>query len=204
MSETSVSENGDDFTTELHYPVFSSKQPALDSSLDSLNKKLIGFISELQDTMKAGAGRLFADMKASGMERPPWVYSLDVRDSVFTATDEFVSFRLIVYQFTGGAHGMTHFYAFNYDLKEGRLLMLEDVLDTKQTHLVDRALQVNFKNPEQCFTVQPELKLVEAVNISADSVHFIFGQYTLGAYACGPAEITVPISDLGDALLLNR
>ncbi|MFR7876763.1 MAG: hypothetical protein ACLU4J_10480 [Butyricimonas paravirosa] len=47
---------------------------------------------------------------------------MQVGDSVFIANDQYVCVRLIIYTFTGGAHGITNFYTFNYDVQNQKFL----------------------------------------------------------------------------------
>ena len=151
----------------------------------------------------ADANEFFQSWQGSGEERPAWIYELQVGDSVFMANDRYVSIRLMVYTFTGGAHGITNFYTFNYDVQNQKFLTDQEVLNYVNETQINAQLKANFKNPEGCFTTDPTLKDVTTVNFNKKSVCFTYGQYVLGAYACGVAEVTVPRAALKNDLLIK-
>ena len=119
------------------------------------------------------------------------------------ANARYVSVRLMVYTFTGGAHGITNFYTFNYDVQNQKFLTDQEVLNYVNEAQINAQLKANFKNPEGCFTTDPTLKDVTTVNFNKKSVCFTYGQYVLGAYACGVAEVTVPRAALKNDLLIK-
>ena len=180
-----VTVNSENWDITVNRSMFSSADANVNKSCEVLNKKIEKFVNDLQDSLKADANEFFQSWQGSGEERPAWIYELQVGDSVFMANDRYVSVRLMVYTFTGGAHGITNFYTFNYDVQN------------------NAQLKANFKNPEGCFTTDPTLKDVTTVNFNKKSVCFTYGQYVLGAYACGVAEVTVPRAALKNDLLIK-
>lgn len=186
---------------DLQYPVFSSSDSQIEQSLSLFNQQVSAYVSALQDSVKAESKEVFEGFAKDGYDRPEWTYELGIRDSVFMATDEFVSLRLSVYRFTGGAHGMTNFVAFNYDVARQKMLTTSEVLDLSKSNQIDELLQQHFDNPSQCFDGTPTLDLVSAINFTQEAVCFKYEQYELGAYACGPAEVVVPKAELGEAFL---
>ena len=187
--------------TDVRYPVFSSPDPAINTSLEVLNKQLSDYVSGLEDLLKIEAKELFADFEIDSLSRPDWAYELGVSDTVYLATDDYISLQLVVYHFSGGAHGMTNFIAFNYDVAKQKVLTNGELLDLTQLERINQLLKADFNNREQCFDTDPTMDLVSAITFSADTVRFIFEQYTLGAYACGPAEVLVPKTELGEIFL---
>lgn len=182
---------------------FRSSDPAIDKSCQLLNNQVQTYISRLSDTLKAQAADLFQSFEADTADRPSWKYELIIKDSVFMATDRYISVRLLAYTFTGGAHGMTTFKAFNYDVKNQKLLTPQEIIDTTATTAVNAALKTHFKNPDNCFSSDPTLQQVSAVNFNAQDLCFTYEQYLLGAYACGVAEVSVPRPALKEALLIK-
>lgn len=189
--------------TDVQYPVFSSPDAAINASLDVLNKQLAAYVAGLEDSLKVEAQEVFADFENDSLRRPDWTYELGISDTVYLASDDYISLQLVVYHFTGGAHGMTNFIAFNYDVAQQRLLSTDELFAPGQVERINQLLKADFVNPEQCFDTDPTMDLVSAVNFSADTVYFIFEQYALGAYACGPAEVLVPNAELGETFLLQ-
>lgn len=193
----------EDWDINVNRSVFSSADAALNKSCEVLNREIKKFVNGLQDSLMANATEFFRAIEADKMERPVWIYELQVEDSVFMATDQYISVRLMTYTFTGGAHGMTNFYTFNYDVKNQKLLSNHEVLNYAHEAQINAQLKANFKNPENCFTTDPTLKDVTAINFNATSMCFTYAQYVLGAYACGVAEVTVPRVALKGELLVK-
>ena len=57
-------------------------------------------------------------------EEPMIPFELEVKDSVFMADRHYISVRLAVYTLTGGANGLTEYYAVNYSLKDKKFFEL--------------------------------------------------------------------------------
>lgn len=118
-------------------------------------------------------------------------------DSVYVGSDV-VSVKLILSQYTGGAHPMTLFSGVNYDRATGRQLFLEDALA-----LIGKSVaQVSAEATAQLKVKLGDSMFEEGANsnpenfssflISADTVTFIFQQYQVAAYAAGPQEVSFP------------
>ena len=74
------------------------------------------------------------------------------------------SWRIVLYQcsscgytLTGGANGLTEYYAVNYSLKDKKFLNSEGILNYDRSAEIDKQIQRNFKNPENCFSEVPTL-----------------------------------------------
>lgn len=203
VKKDQLSHKTSDYNISVERSVFSSTDETLNESCQVLNKATEALVQELSESLKKEATDFFQDMAAQEMERPAWGYELMVDDSVFMASSKYISVRLRTYTFTGGAHGMTKFYTFNYDVEQQKMLKNEEILDFAKSDMIDAQLEANFQNPENCFSEKPTLKLANGVNISSTGVVFTYEQYVLGAYACGVAEVTVPRAALKDALLVR-
>jgi len=116
----------------------------------------------------------------------------------FYADNKIISFRYINYFYTGGAHGNTQFDCYNYDVNTSKELSFSDVFKTDEESIkqINSILVKYFKNPDNCFTQNPEVdSKYKLFTIQRDTVIFTFHQYELGAYACGTPEIKVPKQD---------
>lgn len=195
-------DQSENWEVSLSYSHFSSDNEAVNQSCKKLNDKIEVLVTDLQDFLKQDADSLFTSFSPEE-ERPQWKYSLFLSDSVFMATDQFISLRLTAYTFTGGAHGATSYYTLNYDVKNQRLLEPTEILNHDKFQLINELLKSNFENPEECFTTDPTLDQVEVINFSQSNVSFTYGQYTLGAYVCGSPVVAIPIEKLGDSFLLR-
>ena len=191
-----VTAKTEDWEINLNYSVFSSPDLKTNESCEILNKEVQMFVALLQDSLKVAATDLFQSLEKTNISRPLWNCSLFVTDSVFMATNKYISMRLTVYTFTGGAHGITDFYAFNYDVKNQKMLSVADIVDLNNQEQIDRLLKLHFENPENCFNTDPTIDQVTTINFTPADVCFTYAQYQLGPYVCGAPIVAVPISEL--------
>ncbi len=202
IEKTTLEAKTGEWEVNLRYSRFSSANEKINESCEVLNNEIYKLTEQLQDSLKTGAAEMFKMFEVKSISRPFWSYSLFVTDSVFFATEQYISVRLTVYTFTGGAHGMTDFYSFNYDVENQRMLVFEDIINDKAEH-INTLLKSNFVNTENCFTADPKLDLVSVVNFTPTDVCFTYPQYSLGPYACGAAEVVVPLRELQSHFLLS-
>lgn len=198
-----LAEQSQEWDIRVDRSVFSAPNEALNKSCEVLNGKIEKQINDLRDSLRVNAMQFFKTFDNQPEERPDWRYELMVDDTVFMATDQYISIRLRTYTFTGGAHGNTQFYAYNYDVKNQRLLSNKEILNYANAGQINAQLKANLKNPEGCFSETPTLELVSVLNFNATSVYFTFEPYILGPYSCGVAEITVPRTALKADLLIK-
>ena len=148
--------------------------------------------------------RDFGENKAQEMKEEPMLpFELDIKDSVFMADHHYISVRLSVYTLTGGANGLTEYYAFNYSLKDKKFLTSQEILNYDKSAEIDKQIQKSFKNPDNCFTEVPTLANVTTVNFTGSDMYFTYNPLVLGAHYCGAAEILVPRMLLKGDLLLK-
>ena len=159
-------------------------------------------IDSLQNDLKVQLKEYI--QKAQEMKEEPMLpFELDIKDSVFMADSRYISVRFSVYTLTGGANGLTEYYAVNYSLKDKKFLTPEGILNDDKRAEINKQIQRNFKNPENCFSEVPTLANVTAVNFSESDVCFTYNPLVLGAHYCGAAEISVPRMLLKGDLLLK-
>ena len=193
----SISLTDSAITIQIDYTVLHSGAPQTEARLEVLNREIGNWIGDTEETFRREARQ--AREEIPGI--PP--YELYLSDSVFMAGPRMVSIRYTQYAYTGGAHGMTVFRGYNYDLQTQTLLENGALFKPGCTDAVNRLLERFFRNSEECFSEKPVLEAAAAVNFSPDAVTFIYDPYTLGPYACGPAEVAVPLELLNEYLNIN-
>ncbi|WP_298616790.1 DUF4163 domain-containing protein [uncultured Odoribacter sp.] len=183
---------------------FSSANAEAEKGCEAVNAKVQSLIDSLQQNIKVQADTFFATFGRDTMDRPLFPYELYVRDTVFLANEDYISIRLSAYSFTGGAHGMTDFYALNYNMKKHAFVSPQEMLDFRQAREINNLLAENFKNEGGCFTEKPTLTNgFTAVNITPESICFTYPQYVLGPYSCGYAQVYIPRDKL-NGILVNE
>ena len=186
----------------MAYPVFISRNTEVEQGCKAVNGKISRLIDSLQNDLKTRLDEYL--QKAREMKEEPMIpFELDITDSVFMADAHYISVRFAVYTLTGGANGLTEYYAVNYSLKDKKFLTPEGILNDDKRAEINKQIQRNFKNPENCFSEVPTLANVTAVNFSESDVCFTYNPLVLGAHYCGAAEISVPRMLLKGDLLLK-
>jgi len=174
-----LSHKTNEFDITIAYPVFTSQKAEVEQGCKAVNGEISRLIDSLQNDLKAQLNEYL--QKAREMKEEPMIpFELDVKDSVFMADRHYISVRLAVYMLTGGANGLTEYYAVNYSLKDKKFL-----------------------SPENCFSEVPTLANVTTVNFSGGDICFTYNPLVLGAHYCGAAEISVPRMLLKGDLLLK-
>lgn len=196
-----LSHKTSEFDIMIAYPVFTSQKAEVERGCKVVNEEISRLIDSLQNDLKAQLNQYL--QKAREMKEEPMIpFELEVKDSVFMADRHYISVRLAVYTLTGGANGLTEYYAVNYSLKDKKFLNSEGILNYDRSAEIDKQIQRNFKNPENCFSEVPTLANVTTVNFSGSDICFTYAPLVLGAHYCGAAEIAVPRMLLkGDFLL---
>ena len=196
-----LSHKTSEFDITIAYPVFTSQKAEVERGCKVVNEEISRLIDSLQNDLKAQLNQYL--QKAREMKEEPMIpFELEVKDSVFMADRHYISVRLAVYTLTGGANGLTEYYAVNYSLKDKKFLNSEGILNYDRSAEIDKQIQRNFKNPENCFSEVPTLANVTTVNFSGSDICFTYAPLVLGAHYCGAAEMAVPRMLLkGDFLL---
>lgn len=201
-----LADTTDRWEVNIEKSVFSSTDKTADEGCAAVNQTIRQLQDSLVANLKEGVNDFYASLEGTGQDSllPSYRYQLYLRDTVFMATDACISVRLLVYEYQGGAHGITSFYSFNYDLKNRQYLNQEQIIDYNKMEEVDELLKKNFKNEEGCFSDTPTLTNgFTALNISPVDVCLTYPAYTLGAYACGNAMVTIPMAEAKAVLTEN-
>ena len=116
-------------------------------------------------------------------------------DSVYVGPDV-ISVKLILSQYTGGAHPLTLISGLNYNRTTGKQLLQNDAFEmlgmTVEQVSIAATAELKAKLGDTMFkegaNTNPEN--YSSSVISADKVTFIFQQYQVAAYAAGPQEVS--------------
>ena len=112
----------------MAYPVFISRNTEVEQGCKAVNGKISRLIDSLQNDLKTRLDEYL--QKAREMKEEPMIpFELDITDSVFMADAHYISVRFAVYTLTGGANGLTEYYAVNYSLQDRKFLNSEGILN---------------------------------------------------------------------------
>ncbi|MFC1514934.1 DUF3298 domain-containing protein [Candidatus Omnitrophota bacterium] len=113
----------------------------------------------------------------------------------------------------GAAHGLTHLYGFNYDLKNLKTIKLEDIFEPEADYLKQISdycfadLDKRLDPPWFSEGVVPDTENFKDFAISKDSLIIYFSDYQVACYAAGTQKVEIPfqsLSGLSRALALGN
>ena len=167
------------YTIDVQYPHFGI--PAIDTKIDKI----------VDDTIAE-----FKTLPPNPPEMSSPQNELTVRfESPYIGPD-IISFKLIISEYTGGAHPNSLFSGLNFDRVSGKQLFQANAFKmigrTVQQVSVSTTAQLKEKLGDTFFAeganTNPEN--FSSFVISADKVTFIFQPYQVAAYAAGPQEVS--------------
>jgi len=192
------------YEISIAYPQFSRVKKSFNKEIEStINDALAKFresSAETESVRNTPAGK--------GM--PEYVYTFSARWTPEEITSEFISFAIHTSYFTGGAHGGEEIYTFNYDIREKKIITLEDIFAGSPNYLVRisefvlsdlksqlRTSTEGLTPDDDMLTVGTAPTLENYKNFtlgSHDTVTFYFPQYQVAPYAAGEQTVTMPLS----------
>lgn len=182
VATTTIKEDTAKYTIDIAYPKFGI--PSIDSQIDAM--------------IATTSAQLMAEANADDSGQSAKYELISQFDSVYTGSD-IVSARLVVSEYTGGAHPNTNVWGLNYDAKTGAALSLSDALaltgltlqqvaaSSKQQ--LAKSLGGEFIFPEGA---DASIDDYSAFVVSKDAVTFYFQPYQVAAYAAGISQTTFP------------
>lgn len=202
VGEDTLTSTTNEWEISVKYPVFTAQDVKLEKGCKVVNERVKQLVDSLQDDLKSQLKEYLQEAQEAKIE-PMLPFTLDIQDSIFMADAHYISLRMVVFTLTGGANGLTEYYAFNYSLKQGKFLEPEDILNYSKSAEIDKQIQKNFKNPDNCFSDVPTLANVTVVNFTPGDICFTYDPLVLGAHYCGAAQVSVPRMILKGDLLLK-
>ncbi|RJR13227.1 DUF3298 domain-containing protein [Candidatus Parcubacteria bacterium] len=179
VTRKNIKEETETHVVDVVYPQFGIA--AIDTHIDQLVKSSVGE---------------FKMLPPNPPESAVPKHSFDgLYDSVYIGPDV-VSFRLVLSQYTGGAHPLTSISGLNYDRATGKQLLQQDAFAMigKTVEEVSAAATKELKSKlgdamfEEGANSNPEN--FSSFVISEDKITFIFQQYQVAAYAAGVQEVS--------------
>lgn len=157
------------------------------------------FINDFGDISKAEAEFLGLN------ENRKYSYIVNTKTATSSNT---VSYILEIYNYTGGAHGITGVTTFTYNNYD-KLLTLRDIFigNSYLDVLSEKSYKYftnKFKETLDDFSIKegtrPNSQNFASWYMTDQNIVFIFGQYSIGPYALGIQEFSLPKSEVEDIL----
>ena len=134
---------------------------------------------------------------------PYRLYVTEMRRFPFRDPD-IVSARMTLYTYTGGAHGGSHYYNWNWSKRRKRFLSLSEALPSGKFEIVaDRVRKALFESQKlgdgydkyRKAHIQRGASTTEDFkiwNFHENGIRFVFPEYQVASYAAGRFEVFVP------------
>lgn len=196
--QDTVSGTADETGVGMHYQVkidhpFFEKEPSLNAVLTAIIQQHIGAFNK----------EVFSE-KTPIMPR---VGTFDIKNGTVYEDEEYISFILSMYQFTGGAHGSTALIPVTYSKRTKKLLSLEEAIqpvrkdwlkmlsDEVRRQLTAQLEKKLFASDEEWIKngTEPTEENFKVFALEKDAVRIIFNQYQVGPYSSGIKEVVVPL-----------
>lgn len=160
-----------------------------------------------EQLMEDDAKDTYESNKDSGYTFPPDIHN--VQFDVMRNDSQYLSFYLMYYTYTGGAHGMHNDLAYTFDAQSGERIALKDLFkaDTDYVSLLNEkireeietiamdneAIQGEYYNPYNGFESIAE---DQHFYLTDSSLVLFFDLYEIAPYAAGIPMFEIPLKDL--------
>jgi hypothetical protein len=197
----------------LEYPRFSGTGTS-SKTAEFLNQQVAKIMFDGEVSPEAFFNRLVKDHKdgyaegeSFGME---WTFASKLHFNKLT--DDIGTFTSSGNGYSGGAHGGSWVYYFNYDLNNNKLLTLNDVMNSnflpqltaegeKIFRKVKNLLPDQNLEDEYWFN-ENKFHLNENFLLTGSGITFFYNEYEISCYACGTTEIEIPYKNIKS--LINK
>jgi hypothetical protein len=200
LTDKKISDNTKPFKIDIVYPEI--------SGLDSFNKTVSDAVNKEINDFKTNSLENDSAVKQVDPEsyaKYPREYDLNISYDKGEIDENVVSIILEVYAFTGGAHGSTNFYSFNYNPKTKTEIKLADLFSGQPNYLqkisdfciqdLTKQITDNFGDMQGTWIQDgagPKEENYSIFLINKDNLVFYFPQYQVAPGAFGGFKVTMP------------
>ncbi|SFI99880.1 Copper amine oxidase N-terminal domain-containing protein [Paenibacillus sp. UNC496MF] len=202
MTTTVIKKSTDQLETDLEIPVLKGMKDA--AYQNALNANIAARAKAAADAIAKQAADDYAANDGSYAFRP---YGVTVKAELISngsaAANGVLSFRVLTYTYTGGAHGGTLAETYNVrNEAKATPIKLKDLFGANYKSVVNRAVQAEMNaRPDDFFADQfKSIADNQAFYIKNGVAYVIFQQYEIAPYAAGMPEVAVAIPDGGAAV----
>ncbi|MFV0366302.1 MAG: DUF3298 domain-containing protein [Mangrovibacterium sp.] len=166
------------YNFQADYPTF---------EIEALDSVVIGVVDSYYDRCRK---------ETAEQEHEEWFRPFEVKiiGENEVVNNRYVSVGLLCYYYAGGAHGMTFNYTYTYDVKEGQLLTIADLISDNPDELVYLVKEKLKAQIGECNWVVKGVEGLESLSkfiITDTAVEFIFNPYEVAAYAYGVQKVSI-------------
>lgn len=188
--------------TDLDVPVIGGMKDV--AYQNSLNANIAARAKAAVDAIAKQAADAYASRDASSEFRP---YGVTIKFESISdgspAKDGILSFKVLTYTYTGGAHGVTVADTYNVrNAAKASPVKLKDLFGANYKSIVNRAVKAEIASrPDDFFADQfQSISDNQAFYVQDGIAYIVFQQYDIAPYAAGMPEIALVIPGIGAAV----
>lgn len=205
----------------LEYPLINDD--ITEPALQNINAYIAGFILDSErpvkefPNIKKQADKLFHEYDEAYAEFPrtsTWIVDKQVK--VASKLGPLVCLSFSESSYKGGAHPNSNTFYKIFDLSDGRLVNINEIIDSTQMNALNKIrfevlkkqkneilkeedwlsymFQESFE-PNGSFYINNNMKLTK------DTIEYYYNSYEIAAYAFGPTELKIPVNQIKPLLL---
>ena len=189
------------------YPEFDSISSLPADKVDNINSGIAAITKSAEDSFKKD----MADFGiSSATDERNYVNYYQGDYSISLANENLISLIYEVYTYTGGAHGSTIQYAFNFDIDSNKEIKIADLFKPGFDYLkflsdfclkdLERQMKLVGMTGDDLFKegASPDAVNFGCFVLTGDSLIIKFGQYQVAPYAAGMFDVKIPYSEFED------
>jgi len=206
MSIISISQKDDFFNIQVDYPQFKDVDEAFNDRISAfIMKEIYIFKKNAKANWTERITNLPPDQTVP--EKPTVLFDFIANWKPVQLNKRDLSFVINIYSYSGGVHGLSGVYAFNYDLVEKKEIRINDFLHNSTKDLQKLSLiaveQVSFQFPSSGIEIDDILTEMiqqgtnpiwdnyQYFNFNDNSLIIYFQQYQVAPGYAGPVTITI-------------
>lgn len=214
IEEKTDNENTEFFKADIKYPYlkiknnYNKKDDTQSKIIENINSVIIDTVTTAKDKVKKDSEEYKKSYEADSNKNNTIKYQYEAVYNYKTTYNKnnILSIPLTMYEFTGGAHGLTNIKSFNYDLVTGKELKLEDLFKANSNYkeFINKHIEEEIvKQPEFYFQGQDgfsSIKDNQDFYISDEGIVIYFSLYDIAPYSSGIPMFTITWDEIIDYL----
>lgn len=173
----------------------------------SLEEAVRSYIDAAVADYRANAGDLLRWAEEEGAGSGPLNWEEQKVGTVYAVCDSLLSYDIYAYSYQGGAHGLSGTESLVFDLRDGHLVMQDELFAPGCLDALGELLSSHLREamPDEDSYDALFVKDIEPngnFRVSKKGVTYIYNPYSIGPYYLGAIEVTVPWEEI-EPLLKN-
>ena len=214
IEEKTDNENNKFFKADIKYPYlkiksnYNKKDDTQTKIIQNINSTISNTVTTAKDKIEKDSEEYKKSYEADSNKDNTIKYQYEAIYNYKIAYNKnnILSIPLTMYEFTGGAHGLTSIKSFNYDLVKEKELKLEDLFKANSNYkeVINNHIKEEIsKQPENYFQGQDgfsSIKDNQDFYISDEGIVIYFSLYDIAPYSSGIPMFTITWDEIIDYL----